>query len=260
MTKFLLALLVWCGTGLVAAEDPKPSANVLLAGEDDWPPYSAADKRLATPEHEPLGFSAQLIRAAFATQGIAVRFITVPFARCMRLAKTKQVAGCFNATITNENRQDYLWHQPPMFREELSIFGPPAEGGAMLTLADLRGKSVAVTNGYTYPSEFVQDARIRKFWANSDDNLIQMLLGKRVDFILLNRTPGGLRIDATPGAKGQVVRRGTVSTDDFWIAFSKQYPDAPQLAKAFGKGLAQMHQNGSYQRMLDEFHKQVGFR
>lgn len=260
MRKKLLAWVVGAWSAVAAAAPGAGTAPVLIAGEDDWPPYSAADRRNRSPDQEPAGFSAKLIRAAFATQGITVRFMTVPFARCMRLAQTEQVAGCFNATITADNRQDYLWHQPPMFHEDLSIFGPPVGGGPLLTLADLRGKNVAVTNGYTYPSEFVQDSRIRKFWANSDDNLIQMLLGKRVDYILLNRTPGGLRIDATPGAKGYVVRRGTVSADAFWIAFSKKYPDSARLAAAFGKGLTQMHENGSYQRMLDDFHKQTGFR
>lgn len=260
MFKIGLALLVWVWSGLVFAADGAPVASILLAGEDDWPPYSAADKRKTTPDHEPLGFSAKLIRAAFATQGIAVRFTTVPFARCMRLAKSEKVAGCFNATITSENRNDYLWHQPPMFREELSIFGPPQTAGAALRLEDLRGKSVAVTNGYTYPSAFMQDTRIQKYWASSDDNLIQMLLNKRVDYILLNRTPGWLRIDATPGARGQVAWRGTVSADDFWIAFSRQYPQSQRLAEAFGKGLTQLHENGRYQRMLEEFRKQVGFR
>ena len=71
-------------------------------------------------------------------------------------------------------------------------------------LADLRGKNVAITNGYTYPSAFVNDSRISKFPANSDDNLIQMFLSKRVDYVVMNRTPGWLRIDATDAARGRL--------------------------------------------------------
>ena len=129
-----------------------------------------------------------------------------------------------------------------------------------LTLADLRGKNVAITNGYTYPSAFVNDSRISKLPANSDDNLIQMFLSKRVDYVVMNRTPGWLRIDATDAARGRLVHRGALSADEFWIAFSKKYPGAQQASDTFGKGLTQMRNNGSYQAMLDEFRKQVKVR
>lgn len=231
---------------------------VLIAGEDDWAPYSYADKHKDNHAQQPLGFSAALIREAFATQNIEVKFLTVPFARCMRLAKTEQVAGCFNATITDENRSEYIWHKPPMFREELSIFGAPNLGSKPLTQGDLRGKSVAITNGYTYPTSFMQDPGIRKFQASSDDNLIQMLLNRRVDYILLNRTPGSMRINGSANARGQVVWRGTLSADDFWVAFSQKHPRGQELANAFGKGLTRLQESGRYQRMLDAVKKQAG--
>lgn len=260
LLKAFLALLLMLGMPTKGAAEPAAATTIVLAGEDDWPPYSFADKRSLGAGHEPTGFSPRLIRAAFASQGINVRFISVPFSRCMRLALTDQVAGCFNASITNENRNDYIWHSPPMFKEELSIFGAPGNDATPLTLADLRGKNVAITNGYTYPSAFVNDSRISKFPANSDDNLIQMFLSKRVDYVVMNRTPGWLRIDATDAARGRLVHRGALSADEFWIAFSKKYPGAQQASDTFGKGLTQMRNNGSYQAMLDEFRKQVKFR
>lgn len=249
------ATVLW--SGLLFGADVRINAPVVIAGEDDWAPYSYAHQHQPGTEQAPQGFSAQLIRAAFATQQIDVEFLTLPFARCMRLAQTDKVAGCFNATMTNENRNLYIWHKPPLFREELSIFGLPGSTKP-LTQEDLRGKSVAITNAYTYPSAFMQDARIRKFPAVSDDNLIQMLLSKRVDYILMNRTPGSMRIQATANARGKVVWRGTLSADDFWIAFSRQHPQGQQLANAFSKGLAQLHETGAYQRMLFSFHKQIG--
>lgn len=253
------------GGALLAStvQQAQAAERVLLAGEDDWPPYSATDKPGADSQQRPAGFSADLIEAAFATQGIQVQFITVPFTRCMLYAKSGQVAGCFNATITDDNRADYLWHQPAMFEEELSIFAradDAATSGRELRLADLRGKRVAYTNGYTYPSEFLHDSRIQKFGAVSDAGLIRMLLGKRVDYILLNRTPGWQRIEASPEFRGRLQRVGLISMDGFWIAFSKNHPDSPRLAQAFGQGLAQMRRDGSYQRLLDEFRRRVHYR
>ncbi len=248
-------------SSLVAAQTTatsQPTAEVMLAGEDDWPPYSVAGPggSLAAP----VGFAVELVSAVFATQGLTVRIISVPFSRCMLYAKSGQVAGCFNATITDDNRADYLWHQPAMFEEELSIFGRAEDPTPEMRLSDLRGKRVAYTNGYTYPSEFMHDSRIQKFSAVSDTALIRMLLSRRVDYILLNRTPGWMRIDSSPDFRGKVRRTGLVSMDGFWLAFSKQHPQGERLALQFSQGLSQMRRDGSYQRMLDEFRARVGYR
>jgi len=248
------------GAALALHLAAQAAGPVVIAGEDDWAPYSAATAPGQSQDQPPKGFSVALIRAAFATQGITPQFTTVPFARCMLLARTSQVAGCFNATITDDNRGDYLWHQPPMFEEELSIFGRADEAGPELRPADLHGKRVAITNGYTYPTEFMRDPRIQRFTATSDANLLRMLISGRVDYILLNRTPGWMRIDASPEFRGKVTRRGKLSADAFWIAFSKSHPEGAALADAFGRGLAQMRKDGSYARMLDAFRKQVGYR
>lgn len=234
--------------------------SLVIAGEDDWSPYSAAEKPGGDAQLAPVGFSVDLVRAVLATQGVQVKFITVPFSRCMLYAKTGQVVGCFNATITDDNRSDYLWHQPAMFEEELSIFARAGTPGPELRLSDLRGKRVAYTNGYTYPSEFLRDSRIQKFSAVSDAALMRMLLNHRVDYILLNRTPGWLRIDNAPEFRGKISRVGLVSMDGFWVAFSKQHPQGEHLAQLFSQGLAQMRRDGSYQRLLDEFRKQVRYR
>jgi polar amino acid transport system substrate-binding protein len=247
----LLALLFTAGRASAQA------TPVLLAAEDDWPPYTAAETPGLATQRPPVGFSVDLIRAAFARQGLAVEFVVVPFARCLLLAKTAQVAGCFNTTQTDDNRAEYHWHQPPMFEEELSIFGRAADarnGAAELRLADLRGQRVGFTNGYTYPSEFMHDARIQRFSANSDAALLRMLAGGRVDYALINR------IDAVPELRGKLLRRGRISLDGFWIAFSKQHPQGQALAEGFGRSLEQMRRDGSYQRMLDAFRQQVGYR
>ncbi len=233
-------------------------AEIVLAGEDDWSPYSSAGS--GGPQAAPVGFAVDLVRAVFATQGLTVRIIAVPFSRCMLYAKTGQVAGCFNATITDDNRSDYLWHQPAMFEEELSIFGRADDPTPEMRLSDLRGKRVAYTKGYTYPSEFMHDSRIQKFSAVSDTALIRMLLSRRVDYILLNRTPGWMRIDNTPDFRAKLRRTGIVSMDGFWLAFSKQSPQGERLALQFSQGLSQMRRDGSYQRMLDEFRARVGYR
>ncbi|QPF72826.1 transporter substrate-binding domain-containing protein [Roseateles sp. DAIF2] len=228
-------------------------AQPLIAVEDDWPPYAWQG-----PDGEPKGFAVRLVRAAFAAQGVAVRLQAMPFARCMRDAKEGRAAGCFNATITAENRPQYHWHEPPMFEEELAIFGPADFSGGELGLADLRGRSVGYTNGYTYPTEFMRDPLIRRHGATSDKLLLRMLVNQRVDFILLNTMPGLLRLQGEPALQGKVRRLGKISQDGFWVAFSKAHPEGRQLAEQFGRGLAELRRNGGYQQLQGEFRRELG--
>ncbi len=87
--------------GLVLAWPSARAAEVVqIAAEDDWAPYSS----VAAAGGQPVGFAVDLVREAFATQGVEVRFVGVPFARCMYMAKLGQVAGCFNATIVDDNK------------------------------------------------------------------------------------------------------------------------------------------------------------
>ncbi|MGL5934274.1 MAG: transporter substrate-binding domain-containing protein, partial [Cetobacterium sp.] len=70
--------------------------TIIINAEDDWAPFSSVtpDKKSAE------GLSVDLVRAAFATQGIEVQFMAVPFARCLYEVEHGHVVACFNASIT----------------------------------------------------------------------------------------------------------------------------------------------------------------
>lgn len=233
---------------LLGVAKPVPASDeVLIAVEDDWPPFAHMDR----PGGEPQGLAVELVRAAFATQGLRVRLLPVPFARCMRMARGSEVAGCFNATQTTENRSQYLWHEPPMFVEELAIFGRGPAPARDLSQADLRGKRVGITNGYTYPTAFMRDPAIVRDTATSDAALLRMLAQGRVDYVLMNRTPALLRLQAEPALQAAgIARVGRISLDGFWIAFSAAHPRGQEFAQRFGQGLQQLRRSGRYPAAL----------
>lgn len=242
-------MCLWWGCAAVSAQD-----TVLLGAEDDWAPYSSATPDRRTVE----GLAPELVTAAFDTQGVRVTFKVLPFARCMLHAERGLVAGCFNATRVTGNQDLYCWHPTPLFQEELAIFGPHSyQATRELGVADLEGKRVGVTLGYTYPTEFMRNPKVTRVSAASDDNLLQMLAARRVDYILINTLPAYVRLASMPTVKGQVKRVGVVSQDAFWVAFSKKHPDGQRMCQRFEQGLQAIKASGRYDQAVSQLRRRV---
>ncbi|RTL30162.1 MAG: transporter substrate-binding domain-containing protein [Burkholderiales bacterium] len=226
---------------------------VTIAAEDDWAPYSSMRADRAGPE----GLAPALVKAAFKTQDVDVRFEVVPFSRCLHYAEKGTVLGCFDTTRTDANKDQFYWHPTPLFQEELAIFARSDVPGRDLTEKDLEGQTVGVTIGYTYPTEFMQNPRITKLSAVSDSNLVKMLVARRVNFILLNTMPGYYRIKHEPRLRGQIKRVGAIRLDSFWVSFSRTHPDGRRMCDVFEKGLQAIKANGEYDRMMSAFKREL---
>ncbi|PJG58416.1 substrate-binding periplasmic protein [Aeromonas cavernicola] len=252
MMKAWITLLV-C-SGLIGTASAW-AAPLMIAAEDDWAPYCERNRQTGQPQ----GLAPDIVKAIFAAKDMEVTFRTLPFSRCMHEAKNGKVLACFSATITEENRDQYYWHPTPMFKEDLAIFALASEPKRGLTLADLEGKTVGITLGYTYPTNFMDNPKITRFQAKSDSQILDMLARGRVDYILMNGMPGYLKIQQKNLA-GQVVKVGKLSTDGFWLAFSRHHPNGEIMAKQFEDGLQQIKHNGTYDALVRDFEVKLGLQ
>ncbi|GHE22010.1 substrate-binding periplasmic protein [Halomonas urumqiensis] len=228
--------------------------SLLIAAENDWAPYSWVDD-----EGKLSGLSPQIVEASFALKGIDVEFITVPFSRCLHYAKTGRTDACFNATITEGNRDDYYWHNSPMFNEELAIFALSDRRKDDVSAEDLKGSVVGTTIGYTYPTALMEDSDIQHLPVNSDEQQLKLLLIDRLDYAIVNTMPAYLRINADEEMRGNIHRVGQISLDGFWLAFSRENSDGQRLAELFESGLQEFENNGGYQALLEKFYEEIGY-
>lgn len=249
--KFLNKMLI-C---LLVAASPLAAEPLVIGAEDDWAPYCALDKQSG----QPIGLAPELVKAVFATEKLEIAFRPLPFARCMHDAKSGKVVGCFNATITEENRNQYYWHKTPMFEEDLAIFALASEPNRDLQLSSLEGKKVGITLGYTYPTDFMDNTKITRFEAKSDAQILEMLVRGRVDYILMNGMPGYLQIQQRQ-LTGKVIKVGKISTDGFWLAFSRTHPQGEAISKQFEEGLQKIKNNGTYELLIRDFEAKLGLR
>ncbi len=235
---------------------PAHAETITLAAEDDWPPYSS----IKADKSGPQGFTPDLVTKAFKIKGIDVKYVTLPFARCMYYTLIGKNVGCFNSTITSENRNQYYWHSPPLFVEGVSVFASANSTLNDVKIKDMEGKTVAYTIGYTYSPEILQNKKIKAFGANSDQHQLNMLAAGRIQYALINTTPGTLTINKDPALRGKIKIVGHLSDDAFYLAFSKKHPDGKRLMEAFESGFEQLKASGQYSAMMNDLQKQYSLK
>jgi polar amino acid transport system substrate-binding protein len=91
--------------------------TITIAAEGDWVPHSSIKKDLTGPE----GLAPEIIKKVFRLKGIDVKYVTLPFARCMYDTLIGKVVGCFDDSVMVENKNQYYWHKTPIFDAELSV-------------------------------------------------------------------------------------------------------------------------------------------
>lgn len=233
---------------------PVLAETIVINAEDDWSPFSSitADKNSAE------GLSVDLVRAAFATQGIEVQFMPVPFARCLYETEQGKVVACFNTSITEENKAKFLWPSVPLLTEGLSILALSESTMKNLNPKDLEGHLVGITNGYTYPTSFMNNKKISKDISRTDTVQLKKILAKRIEYGIVNTTPAMLLINSSPATRGKIKIVGTVELSLLYLNFSKKHQDGQRLLAAFEEGLKTIHSNGTYERIQHNFNIKYG--
>lgn len=232
----LLALLLT--SPAQAAEPPQ------IGAEDDWYPYSGLrEGRLG-------GMAVDIVRAAFAASGTEVELATYPYSRCMHLAQSGMLAGCFNTTPTPTTRRRYRLSSEPLFTDDSLIWSRSGQAKALSGLDELKGKRVAVTLGYEYGAAFDGYPGIKRVQVRQDLFGFRMLERGRVDYSIAFRGTTEQLLRDHP----ELARRFTpvylAHRAQLHLSFSRHHPQAEQLQARFDEGMRQIRRNGRYDEII----------
>ncbi len=224
-----------------------PPMEVTIGAEDDWYPYSGVeDGKLG-------GLAVDIVREAFAAEGIHVHFSVLPYARCMYEVRKGRLLGCFDAPRTRQIEADYLWHKPALYSAQAFIYGAAGSSDKGLRVKDLEGKQVAITNTYGYGNSFDDDTRIEKVITNRDIYGLRMLAAGRLPyFACYGRTMAYLR-ERYPGIASKVKQVGFIARTDLYMAFSKTFPGSQALLDRFNAGFRLIRANGRYVQIFEKW-------
>ncbi len=238
-----LALFVMAAGSIAAAQE-----KVTLIAENDWYPYSAA--RDGAPE----GMAVDLVRAAYQAAGVELELISQPYARCLEEVEAGRQLGCFDTIREPATEARFLFHDQPLFRSAIVIIAPADSTLKDLTVADLKGQRVAITNGYTYGDAFRSDASIRKDVVKNDLAILRVVANKRVAYgIIYDKVMAHLLAEHGGELAGKVKVVGLLIEPDLYVSFSKKRADAKAAIEALDKGLSLIRANGIYREIEERW-------
>ncbi|MBY0414803.1 MAG: transporter substrate-binding domain-containing protein [Bdellovibrionales bacterium] len=228
--------------------------TITINGEDDWSPYSSitGDKKGVE------GFAPEIVKAAFKTQGVTAEFKVLPYARCLDEVLKGDAIGCFDTVQDTDSQAKYLFHKTPLFEANTVVFGPANSTEKITKISDLEGKTVGITNGYTYSTEFTTNTKIKKETNPSEKTQLEKIAIGRLAYGVIWQMPGHDIIKKNPSLGGKVKELGTISTDALFVNFSRKHKDGQKYADIFEKGMAAIKADGTYKKLEDDFKKRVG--
>lgn len=218
--------------------------TVVIGAEDDWYPYSGV------VNGKPAGFAVDIVREAFSAAGIMVKFESLPYARCMAEAKAGKLLGCFNTARSPMLEKTYLWPDQPTFSARINVYVRSDSPLNNLTVKDLEGKTVGVTNDYEYGYEFDSNPRIKRDIANQDVLGLKKLIRGRFDYMLAYEKVTNHLLATYPDEfAGRIKPAGVIVNADLYVSFSKRYPDAAAMLARFNQGMAAIRKNKNYDQI-----------
>jgi polar amino acid transport system substrate-binding protein len=215
-----------------------------------WPPY-------LDEERPGGGFLAQLIREAFAHEGIRVEFSYFPWSRALALVKSRDYQASAVWSCTRERKREFVYSAPILpyqyvfyHREDMAF-----DWGS---LADLKGMIVGLTQDYSYGqtlSAATESGLLITDVTTSDKANFRKLLLGRIDLFPMDPVVGEVMIaeQLGPVARSRLdFHPKPLRTALYHLLFPEDDPESGRLKRAFNRGLAQLRESGRYQELIEQ--------
>ena len=244
MKAIFLALFVSLSSILSA------STTTVKLTTGHWPPYF--------DENSPNGgFVAELIEAAFATQGMGVEFIFLPWSRALLMVNAKRFDGTAIWSCTEDRSDDY-YYSNAILPYRYVFYHRKDQPFDWNSSADLAGKVIGVTQDYSYNENIaplVAEGIVQTDVTTSDHSNFKKLLAGRIDLFPMDPVTGQTLINQwfTPEQASQFtfhpkpLRRGF-----YHVLFSKQAPDGRILRDRLNDGLQELRQTGEFESIINQ--------
>lgn len=251
--------LVLCFQLIFATTSAWAGKEYVLLAEDDWYPFSGVIDKANKSAYRAEGMSIDIITAAYEATGNTVRYITMPYAKCMSEVQKGNADGCFNSSMNSRREIDFMFPKFSMFATDCAIYElATASAPQEITIANLRsGVVVALTAEYEYGVAIDSDPRINKFISVTDAESMRAVIDGRAKYALLFSATVPFIYKQYPELAGKMRKVGFVNQDENYVVYSRKLASAEESKKVFELGITIIRRNGVYHRILNKYRESV---
>ncbi len=241
---------LWFSGWVLAGESLKQETLTIARSIDNWGPneFVGEDEKLT-------GFHIDLIKMAAAELNINVEFVSLPWKRALVMVEKGEV-DAISYTIFTPDRTKFLIYEPG------NVISIGSTRFAYLkdnqldydgSLDSVKDRKIGVIRGYSYGKNFDHNKLKNLIEVNSEQQLLLMLLEKRVDLILVNIDHLKYKYSHLTGFSN--VTSMDVAGDDYdiYLAFSKKRQHEA-LAKRFAPVISRIRKTEKYQQIVQSYY------
>ncbi len=223
--------------------------HVRLGAENSWPPYS--------DEHGQ-GVSTELVKAAFAKNGITPSFQALPYARVLHDLDSGKIDGGFNVNRQATTEDRYVFGDIPLFTVKAYWFFLPDTHKEIKSFQDIPSKfRVGVIRDYEYGDEYEHHRhRFNEIKVPQQAQIIRMLKQGRIDAGIMFEHEAEFNMRKMQFKSSLFEKRFLNHHGDVYVAFSHKSPRARWMAQQLDKGLLMLKESGEYDRILSKANRE----
>ena len=216
--------------------------NTLRLVSTAWPPFTSQ-----SPQPR---FALDLVEAALGRIGVKSGTTIVDAAQFTTLLVKGPYDGSAAAWKDPEREKALLFSQPYL-ENRLILVGRTGADVAAKTLADLKGKRVAIVEGYSY-GEAIDNAGPVFVRTSSEEDSMRRLLSGAVDYTLMDEIVVQYIVDHHSDEARAKLQFGSASliTRPLYLAVRRTHPDAQSIVDRFNAQIRAMIADRTYHRLL----------
>jgi polar amino acid transport system substrate-binding protein len=231
-------LLAAAGVTIVALAQTSQLRLVSTA----WPPFTNAPGQ---PR-----FALDLVEAALGRIGLTSATTIVDAAAFT----TSLLTGPFDGSAAawkDPEREGVLLFSQPYLENRLILVGRRGADTSAATLGALKGKRIAIVEGYSY-GESVDNAAPTFVRSQSEEDSLRLLLNSTVDYVLMDELVVQYIVDNHADEAKTRLQIGSTPlvTRQLYLAVRRSLPDAPSIIERFNAQLRAMIADRTYHRFL----------
>ena len=219
-------------------------ANTIKIAAGEWVPFQGSKLKN-------YGCIAELISKAFSSQGYKVEYSFFPWKRSYILAKIGKFDGTSYWFDRKDRREDFLFPERNISVERSSFYYKKGSGFSWQKMSDLRGKTIVINDGLTYPQHILDDFKkynINKFVVNTRVQNFKIIAIGRADVTLIADKMGDDLLSKEPKKIRDLIVKHPrpVVENKGYLLISRKTKRGKKLLQSFNLGFKKVFEDPLY--------------